>query len=357
MTDNQLHFAMKKTALIATTIFLFLFCSSCTSIRTLVINVEKPAEITLPKTINNICIVNNATPQPDGWGHFDYKYTNNEEITEENIWARNDSTDIILSETLFGDLVQLNYFDSISIYGYALREDTSFLEEKPIAPNIIQDISQQTNSDAVLAINRFLVSTASHEEPYSYDTDIKFLDAKIDAIVKIYSKTGQPISENIHFSDSIYWTALYAGKFLISDDSLPSREEAIKEVTYYAAEKISKALVPSWIDEPRILYGDSKAAVAKTSENDWKGALAIWKIEFDKTDKTRKKARIAHDIALAYELSDDIGTALEWSEKSVQLFSEVQETSIDKDHWEMAKNYHDVLLKRANDFKILNIRQ
>ncbi|MDL2214875.1 DUF6340 family protein [Dysgonomonas sp. OttesenSCG-928-M03] len=349
---------MKKFSLLATILFTIMFCTSCTSVNTIVVNVQKPAQITLPNTIDNIGIVNNAIPQPALWGHTNYKYTKKGERIDEAVEVASDSICYIFTETLFELLSDSETFKNVSLYEYPLREDLSFQEEKPTDSLAINKLSHILNADAIISLDRFLVGTAQHEEPYDFDMKFGSLDLKMEARFRIYSKQGELLTSPLYFTDSIYWTEIYTNdKHLLSDDSIPNREEALKQASVYAAEKIAKAFSPSWIDEPRIYYGDDKPANNFVKENNWTAALSSWENAYNKEQKVKKKARLANNIALAYELSDDIRNALKWAQISVQLFTESAETSVDQNNLSIANSYYNELQNRYKDFKIMDIRK
>jgi len=322
------------------------------------INVQKPAQIIMPPTVNNIAIVNNAIPQPAFIGHTDYKYTKKGERYNSEVEVENDSLCSFFCETLFENIIDLDYFDNVSLYEYPLREDLSYLEERPIDSLTLMDLSKAMNADAVISLDHLFLSSVLYSEPYDLDFEMKYLDMGIDARFHIYSKEGKLISPPLFMSDTIYWNALYdsRNKPIDMEDSIPSREEAVKQVLMFAAEKIADAFVPSWEDEGRLIFGDNKEANKKVKANDWKGALELWKESFETELKTKKKARLANNIALGYELSDNITEAMKWAKTSVDLFSQSIETSIDKNNLQMATLYLKELADRYRDFRVLDIR-
>ncbi|PXV62521.1 hypothetical protein CLV62_11963 [Dysgonomonas alginatilytica] len=332
---------------------LFVF-TSCTSLDTLVVNVEKPAQITLPGNINNIVIVDNTVPQPEDIGHFEYR-PGQESATPIQVRI-NDDVNYILAEALFEDIADKEYFDDVIFYEHPIREDNNFEEIWSLDPNLVKELCIANKADAVISIDRFLVSTASHEEDFDFGTTMKFLDLKMDIRFQVYSKDGETISPPLYINDSIYWTATYSQDRALSD-TIPSREDAIKEAARYTAEKISDALSPYWSNELRWYFGDIKAANQKMTSNDWAGAMALWKSAYDKeTKNVKKKARLASNIALAYELSDKLKDALRWITISCELFEETQETGVDRENLTRATSYKNDLMQRYNDFRLLDVR-
>ncbi|MBD8349037.1 DUF6340 family protein [Dysgonomonas sp. HGC4] len=351
----------RSSTLILPKSFLFLgifsglfFLTSCTSLDTLVVNVEKPAHITLPNSIENIVIVDNTVPQPEDVGHFEYRF-GQEAGTPVKIEV-NDDVNYILAEALFEDISDKEYFKDVIFYEHPLREDANYEDILQLDSTLIKEICIANNADAIISLDRFLVSTASHEEDFEFGTTMRFLDLKMDIRFQVYSKEGQAISPPLYINDSIYWSATYNQNTPLSD-TIPSREDAMKEAARYTAEKIADALAPYWSNELRWYFGDIKAANKKMAANDWSGALALWQSAYDsETKNIKKKARLASNIALAYELKDELKNALRWITTSCQLFEETQSTGVDEENLLRATSYKEDLLERYNDFKLLDMR-
>jgi hypothetical protein len=348
---------MKKSSwlIICSVIFLL---GACTSTNMLVLKVENPAPITLPNNINNIVIVNNYAQQPDSVGHVEYikGYVTNNKI---NVSC--DSADIILMQTLLNNLTATNYFNNVTLYGDPIREDNNFDKEIELSTERIKEIAESTNSDAVISLNKVIFETQSDSLPANYyhyfESVYNTLDLKIGTLFRIYSEKGDPISPPFVITDSISWieTIDPISRERLSDP-LPEREDAVKAAAAYIADRISKSLVPYWSDEVRLFYGDAKDAKKKADENKWGEARAIWLKEYEKENKSKRKARLANNIALTYELEDNLKEALKWAQTAHDLFAEDQLTSIDKENLDRAETYKQILIQRINDFRILDLR-
>ena len=327
--------------------------TSCTSLHTLVIDVEKPALITLPNNINNIVIVNNSVTQPADIGHAEYIHGKR---TNSQISVNTDSLNYLLAANLFEKTADKDYFEDIIFYEHPLREDADFEEVSPLDTILAKEICIANNADAILSLDRFLITTTSNEEDFDYGTTLKLLDAKMDVRFQLYSNEGKAISAPLYINDSIYWTATYSNNIPILD-SLISRDQALKEATLYMAGKIADVLAPYWSNELRWYFGDVKPANKMMLNNDWAGALSLWKSAYEKEVKNiRKKARLANNIALAYELSDEMREALRWITISCDLFTQTQETGFDTENLNRATNYKNDLLTRYSDFRLLDMR-
>ncbi|MFR9165671.1 MAG: hypothetical protein ACLVKO_05390 [Dysgonomonas sp.] len=79
---------------------------SCSSVKFITVNVEKPASLTIPSSVRNIVIVNNTGVQPADIGHFTLKGIDDEEKVE----VSSDSLNIILTQALAQFMDEESFF-------------------------------------------------------------------------------------------------------------------------------------------------------------------------------------------------------------------------------------------------------
>lgn len=348
---------IRKTSILLHSIIFSVFFIGCTTPKTLVLDIQKPAEITLPESINSVVIVNNFVNQPSNYGHRTITYDKKGNKQIENIKINTDSLDFIFSETIFKTLSDIDYFNTISIYDQSLRNDISFGRIQPLNQTDIEEISNLTNSDAVISLNRFVIVSELEEKSYQESVKVteKILKGEMLANFCVYNQKGDLISTPvIALSDSIFWSSSYINNTLASDYDLPTRDDAIKECAKYAGEKIAKSLTPQWSKELRAYYNENKNALKLFEDGKYSDAIQIWTYNFNEETNEKKKARLAFNIALANELSDNIEESLEWINKSVDLFKLTQKTSIDTNHYTRAFYYKERLEERFNELKMLN---
>lgn len=334
-------------------LFIFFSLTSCVSVKTLVIDVDKPAPITLPQSIHNITIVNNAVVQPEDFGHTESIMGRPQKSL---ISVKNDSVDYILMQTIGEGLSEKNFFNNVVLYEYPTRADTEYEKIIPLDKNKISDIAKQTDAGAVLTINKFLISTNSNTLPADdYRADIyNILDLQANITFNIYSDKGDELLPEVYETDSIYWVEARQNHTLLSEP-IPSREIAMKTGAMILGNSVVKSLTPYKESQNRLLYSDVSEAGKYADNNDWDKARSLWIEGFNKEKKAKAKARIANNIALSYELSDNLKEALQWNQTSIDQFKEKIETSIDKNNLVSAELYKQILLQRVVDFKILDL--
>ncbi len=114
----------------------------------------------------------------------------------------------------------------------------------------------------------------------------------------------------------------------------------MSEISTLSAESLVKQFVPYWETQNRLYFSDKKTEPLVISYK-WDASLAIWIGEFEKENKDKKKARLAHNIALAYECKGDIDEAVKWSDKALSLSSSEKINDI-----KTQIEYYNVLLKQ-----------
>lgn len=329
-----------------------LLFASCTTVNTLIVDVERPPAIVLPNSIKNLTIVNNSVLQPENVGHKDALF--GREVSSD-ISVSNDSVDIILMQTLAQNVGAIDQFESVYLYENPIRDDEDYSSVKPITEEQIKEIANNTGADAILSIDKIILNTTINTFPaYDYYIDsYKTLDLSLDLEMTYYSNVGKQISPPIEIQDTIFWIeAFYNGQILT--DPNPSREEAVNAGAEVIANLIATRMQTDAESVARIYYGDIKAANKMADANNWSAAIEFWTTAYNKETKDKKKGRIASNIALGYELTDNLDEAIKWITTSISLFEKEQKNSVDSEYLQNAKYYQQELLQRKEDFKILD---
>lgn len=340
---------MKYFSIICISLYLFI---SCTSVNTILVDIDRPPTVLLPPTAKNITVINNSGKQPTDKGHKELFF--NREVNDV-ISVQNDSTDIILMQTLADELNSSGKFENVFLFEEPTRSDNHYTEEITLSQEKLKDIADNSNADIILSINKFYLETISNSIPaYEYDFDsYNTLDLGMNVDFRYYSKTGEPMSPNIEIKDTISWFEGLNHGVLISNP-IPTREDVLKIGSEILGKSISSQMMEGEETVARIYYGDVKEANKFAEKDDWEKAIGAWEKAFEKEKSQKKKARIANNIALGYELTDNIDKAISWINTAIDLFTLNQETRVDNEYLASAKLYHEELLERKHDFEILD---
>ena len=343
-------------------VYLLLFClllavlSSCSTTKMIKIRVEKPAQVTLPKFVRNITIVNNAVVQPDTIGHTLTEWESFLKIRKQ-VSVPSDSVNIILLQALTQFMNEEGFYDKVELHNNTLREDDQFLVETAIDTLVLQQIAKETNADAILSLDRVVAKTdiGRRQDTWPhYDV----LRVVIQAKFRIYSKEGKRMDYPvIMFQDTLRWNSLdYNRKPFITQTN------GLKEMAIHTADKMVSMFIPFWQEQYRLCYtyGDKrvKDAFYEAQKGKWKDAALIWGDLFENEKRIEKRAKLASNIALANEMLDDIENALNWANISYELFEErynsnKRNKSVKEDLRHIA-TFRKILKNRVNEFHKLD---
>lgn len=325
--------------------------TSCATMEIIKVNVQKPAQITLPASVQNVTIINNAATQPDTIGH-----TKKERLKqEETMSVSSDSINFILVEALAQFMNDEGFYNQVIPYDESLRSDNLFLLETAIDTSSIKKIIEETNADALISVDRFNTKSKL-SQIWRYGLVFNTLEVKMQAKFRVYSTDGKLIGSPILFQDSIYWDSSNP------DVVFPSSEEALKQAAIYTADKMVKAFIPFWQLQNRWYYTNNgskmREASQRISKNDWRGAAVIWGDLFYNEKNDHEKAKLASNISLANEMLDDIENALTWANISYEFFEKYKDkNAINEENFMRIKAIKEELERRINEFEKLDIQK
>lgn len=328
---------------------------SCNTTNTLVLDVEKPAALILPKSVKNVVFVYNDIQQPDTVGHYDYTQP---DVKSYNIKVSSDSVDIIFMRTLANSLIENDGIENISIYEHPTRKDSNYFSKDTLNADEVIKIAQNTDADAVVSIDRlYLESAKSYFGALLLEgIVVKVLDLKASVVLQIHSSNGDIISPPILLTDSIFWSEM-DNNGIIVEGLVPPQEEALKTGAEYIAQKVRSSFAPYWASEPRYYYGDNKKAIKELQQNNFVKAREFWINDFERESNPKKQGRLANNIALTYELTDNLKDALKWIQISCDLFEENQNNYIDKNYLTNSQMYREQIGQRLSDFRLLDMKK
>lgn len=318
-TDN-----MKKISHYILFSIIGILLSSCSGLKYLTVETLEPAQVNLPDNILRVAVVNNVVQQPDEIGHDLIKLGSNSTEREK---ASSDSIAIFYTEALTQFLDEADYYQRVTYYSKPLREDSDFFMEKPLSPERMNEIKSETRSDAVISLDKLIIETNKREHFRQFGSTYADLKGKIYSIIRVYLPTMNGKIPAVQYTDSLYWEGFdLQDNIMFTEVKLPSREEAMKLLAIHAAEKMSNVFAPHWEMQDRWYYtmqnkymreGETYAKVA-----DWNNAIIKWESFYNLQSNKTSKAKAASNIALAYEMLDNMVEAFEWAKEANKLFNE-----------------------------------
>ncbi len=318
---------MKKISF-ATAIAFLMLLNGCMGIKYLTVETEEPAQVKLPKYIRSVLIVNNVVQQPDTIGHYILKPGS---LFPQKSKASSDSIAIYYTEAMSQFLGEENYFSSVQYLTEPLRKDNDFEHESPIEPEQmkrLRALSGKGGTDAIISLDKLNMETSKFErfeqEGYTYAN----LVAKIQSTIRVYLPTLEGKIPLIQYQDSLVWEGfdIHDSK-AISKYTIPTREEAMKELAVHAAERMTNIFTPHWEKQNRWYYTLSnslmKEGEAFANAMNWQQAAEKWEAYYKQESNKLKQAKAASNLALAYEMLSDLEKSHQWISISYSLFEEV----------------------------------
>jgi tetratricopeptide (TPR) repeat protein len=313
---------MKHLPYFAILFFLLLFFSSCAGIQYLSIETREPAQVTLPAEVNSVLVVNNVVKQPDDIGH-NIKRLGKKQF--DNIKVSADSVAIFYTEALAQFLDEEEYFGAVKYYQKPLRSDTDFWKELPIQPETMNELRRSTATDAIISLDKLLLQTEWVD--FFQQEGVKYagLTGKIQSVIRVYLPSMEGKIPSIQFHDSLKWEGYDTrGRLVFAELTLPTQEEALKQLAVYAAEKMTKVFSPHWERQDRWYYTHFNSRMREGAVyargNQWLEAIEKWNEFYTREKKMLNRAKAAHNIALAYEMLDEMESAYEWATVANDLF-------------------------------------
>ena len=323
--------------------------TSCTVYKEYPIDVYKPGEIALPPNVENITLI-----------YRNFKYKND---TLQHYYQ-----DGNMLKKAKGDPENLDSF----LVNYCLTELASNLKTNKVGKKIhifpevfkphtgsklpsidfelINKLTTETETDLIISLETF----SCFFSEYSTDANVPKSREVITANVwAVYDPVAKKTIERKTLIDTIYWNSYDEQGNYDKNSKLPPRLSALKIASQMAGENYSKRFLASWVSVKRMYsippLPDFEAAEKYLVKGDWDNAIMLWKrYAADKNGKMAINAR--YNLALAYEMKDDIDTAIQWLAATQQIAADYRS----KEDLKRIAAYEKVLAQRKKEVERLN---
>jgi len=335
------------------------FVSSCTSTQNFAIEIQEPAKITFPANVSRIVVVNNAASPADG--DFGTEcFLNNKEISIP-FTIKFDSAIWTSASTLASGIEDEKFFPEVLLLKMPVRTDKDNLEIRPISKTTKQRIYDATDADAIISIDRclFKYTQKINQTPTGYGLVpyYTFVNTKTEAnlICSAYLRGRENSLTTFALQDSLFFNDQVIGDSIELYDIIPN--VMIEDAAAYIGEKAVSYFVPFWKTVDRNLYTSyesrMKEALAYAKANKWTDAESIWSELYSQKTNAKAQAYLAHNLAVASEMHDNLNKALEWAQKAKMLFKKDNEQKNTKEI-DLITSYISSLKERINNDLLLN---
>lgn len=284
-----------------------------------IIDVLQPAEFPLSATLENVVIVNNAITQPADFGH-------QTKISSSTIKRSVDLSAAPL-HCLFAlqqNLEEQETCSDIALVSKSQNHSSNFYRRVPLTATQADSILTLNGANALIALNQLIIYDL--EECYLTDEELyySYLQAYASSHWSVYFR-GVSKPQQMVVSDTLIWqnwdqSAESALK------ALPDRQEALLALAAYVGEHFAQRIQPQWKPVDRYFY-ESKdefllAGNDALAHRRFQLALDCWQKAYSSASPRQylTRAHAAANMAVVYEMSDDLKAAIEWTNRAIDAF-------------------------------------
>ncbi|MDX2415623.1 MAG: DUF6340 family protein [Bacteroidales bacterium] len=299
---------------------------SCTAEKSMIaLEILKPASITYPANVQTI-------------GYFDRSPLTFNAYANIDTRALND-THLYKLDALINSSILMGFIEGKSQSSLFYMEDISYLQERrhdtldqdvPLPNKRVDEICAIFGFDALITQDYYF---ADFNKSYYCNEDgwneLMFeLHLNVKWTVNIAGQT-KPL-DSYTYNDTLYF---------VNQDKFPkikylSNLEMLLEGFKVVGQSFGIRNVPVWNKVSRIVFTgkneDLRKAGKFTDKGDWESALKIWEENLSSENK-KLAAKCAHNLAVYYELGDDINQALDYAKKANDLWPSPQIEAYMKD--------------------------
>jgi hypothetical protein len=281
--------------------------------------VLRPANVTFDKSAKNILILNNTVVQPDMIGHTSHLLGEK----KKNLSVNTDSLAIFCLSVVNEELQKNEFFENTYLQLASTNTNGSYLIAQPPLNHTLKSLQSKFEVDAILSLDKLKVTDKLEEY---YDEGIASYYAILEANYESSWTVSYPKlnkSNSFSFKDTIYWdNESFQRKKALG--AIPNRYNALIDGALHLGQTTIKKLVPWWDKEDRYFFSTNnkfmKMGLDSVYTKNWKAAIQNWEKGLLKA-KPALKAKLMHNMAIAYEIDGDMNKAWEYSQKSASTYT------------------------------------
>lgn len=316
------------------------------------IDVLRPARVTFPADVKNILIINHTVPQPHDYGHTTELFE--EQVRRERI--NTDSIPVFTIASLAQSMSERGFFNTVLFDHVSTNIGTYFFT--PVTPPD-RNIAQLTNIhdvEGIISLNRIKVNDLQAELfNQEKGTFVSFLEARYETQWTIHFPRQNLIIPLIN-RDTVYWESESFSRQKALN-GLPDRRNALIDGAIITGQRAVNSFIPYWEKSDRFLFTGSsrlfRAGIDSVYHRNWEAAITNWETLLSKNPGIFRKAKLAHNLAVAKEITGNLAEAYRYStlaNENANLLSHLEYRS-----FAAIVDYRIILRKRiAEEEKIRN---
>jgi hypothetical protein len=304
-------------------IVVFVFSSCATS--SVVMDIQRPADITIDNDIRNFVVVNRVRPTRGNLANNIVEgILSGEEIGVDRKGAK------YCVQGLFNMLEKSERFKIKNIEAIELQGTGTSSFPVPLDWNEVKSICGSYQADALIVLETFdSNSEVILGNPRVKNKKVKGVKVKqtvypstlvveVEAGWRIYHVDKKEIIDENKFKDIKRFTAS-GNNPKQAELNLPSKSTTVKESGIFAGHQYGLRISPVWINVSRRYYSSKydefKEAKKYIDNNDWNGAIDVWK-PLTSSDNKKLAGKSCFNMALASEIHGQLDVAIDWIKKS-----------------------------------------
>ncbi len=321
----------------------------------LTLDVLRPGKITFPHDVNDVLILNNAPQQPAVYGHT----TRLMYQQPARIKLSSDSAILYCLAGTVETMSGIGFFESVTLLEESQNLGNDFHKLTYLNSEQIQELCSLYNVDAVVALNRLVIQDEISDYSLESGEYLAALDSKSILNWSVHYPDKDKF-ESVTIKDSLSWENLsYRRRDALA--ALPSRTDAMIDLSIYSGRNTVERLLPRWDKEDRYFYLNKNASLQlgmdSVRHKNFEGAIRIWKELAETTTGKSAKAKLTcayaqMNIAIVCELIGDIDSAILYATQATQSVN----SAFFADYQVMYDyNYYlNNLIKRKAELKLLD---
>ncbi len=212
------------------------------------IDVLRPGCISFPSNIKNVLIVNNALPQPRTYGHQSQLSGQ----LKTNVDVNTDSAILYFLTSFSRALTEIDYFDNVDLLEKSQNKSNLYFAPSQLTPLQVDHLRKMYDADAVIALNRLLLSDILEDFPTTDDDYYASLEVHCVSVWHIFiADSDDP--KALTLADTLVWENRdYRRSDAIG--ALPDRLDALLDMAIYSAQSTAEKILPHWEQRDRYFF-------------------------------------------------------------------------------------------------------
>ena len=335
---------------ISLVIIVLILFSACTIYKEYPIEVYKPGDITIPPEVKKAAVVYRNFKYP-GDSLQNYFKIDNRLVRAKNDPDNLDSIMVsVCINKLANKLDANNSFDQIKILRYNMFKRHISEKLPDLSPGLLKKIGNSTGVEWLILLETFSWFFSKYSETLDMPESQEVITV---AVWGIYDISKAVRIERKTMIDTVFWNGYDEEGNYIKGYRMPERMRAMPIAAAKAGENYANRFYASWQTVYRNYsvppLPDFSDAAYYFEEGKFDIAIALWK-KYSETKNGKLAIKARYNLALAYEMKDEIETAQKWLKNAYSLAVDYRS----REDLKMIRSYEKILSERLKEIQRIN---